>query len=155
MSSLLGFSLSPFGDTQRSEEFGLLLPHAYWCIFPALRAAPGFEVPVNICWFRCSGMRTYPCCRWIIDFRHGETEAWPRTNEGKALLKTRALSKINLNGNLKPENQLLFKWIILKIRFLVLENISQGCLHIFSRNNCVLAEMLQHCSLSHFPIPLN
>lgn len=37
----------------------------------------------------------------------GEVEAWPRANEGKVLLKTRALSKINLNGNLKPENQLL------------------------------------------------
>lgn len=58
----------------------------------------------------------------------GEVKAWPRANEGKVLLKTRALSKINLNGNLKPENQLLFKWIVLKIRVLVLENISQGYL---------------------------
>lgn len=61
-----------------------------------------------------------------------DIEAGPRTHEGKVLLKTRALSNINLNGNLKPENQLLFKWIILKIGFLVLENVSQGYLCVFS-----------------------
>lgn len=91
--------------------------------------------------FLCSGMCVYTSCWWIIDFMCGEIEAWPRANEGKVLLKTRALGKINLNGNLKAENQLLFKWIILKIRSLVLENISQGCLCILSWNNFVLAEM--------------
>lgn len=52
----------------------------------------------------------------IIDFMCGVMETWPRANEGKVTLKT-TLGKINLNGNLETENQLLFKWIILKIRF--------------------------------------
>ena len=72
-------------------------------------------------------------CWWIIDFVCGEIEARPRANEGKLCLKTSILSKIHLNGNLRAENQLLFKWIIFRIRFLVVpENISQGCLCIFS-----------------------
>ena len=63
----------------------------------------------------------------------GEIEASPRANEEKLCLKTSVLSKIHLNGNLQAENQLLFKWIIPRIRFLVVpENISQGCLCVFS-----------------------
>ena len=46
----------------------------------------------------------------------GVMETWPRANEGKVTLKT-TLGKINLNGNLETENQLLYKWVILKIRF--------------------------------------
>lgn len=76
------------------------------------QAALGFEIPTSICWFLGSGMCTHTSCGRIIDLMCGDIEAGPRANEGKALLKTRALSKINLNGNLKPKIQLLFKWII-------------------------------------------
>lgn len=44
----------------------------------------------------------------IIDFMCGEMETWPRANEGRLPLKTRALGKINLNGNLKAENPTTF-----------------------------------------------
>lgn len=140
--SPLGFSLAP---VQRSPKvwgvWNIIPTQRTGVYFPSPQAAPGFEIVMNVCWFLCSGMCTYTPCWWIIDLMCGEVEAWPRANEGKVLLKTRTLSKINLNGNLKPENQLLFKWIVLKIRVLVLENISQGCLCILSWNNCVLAEM--------------
>lgn len=62
-------------------------------------------------------------CWWIIDFICGKIVAWPRATEGEVLLKTRALGKSHLNGNSEVA-QLLFKWIIFKIRVLVLETIS-------------------------------
>ena len=117
--------------------------------FPSPPAAPGFESPMNVCWFLSSSMCISTSCWWIIDFVCGEIEASPRANEEKLCLKTSVLSKIHLNGNLQAENQLLFKWIIPRIRFLVVpENISQGCLCVFSWNNCVLAEVF--CAVSPF-----
>lgn len=76
--------------------------------FPRPLAAPGFEIPLNVCWFLCSGMCMYTSCWWITDFVCGEIEAQPRANEGKVRLKTRALGKINLNGNLKAKKPTTF-----------------------------------------------
>lgn len=133
----------------RPEKFEMLSPQHTGVHFPSPPAAPGFESPMNVCWFLSSGMCVSTSCWWIIDFVCGEIEAPPRANEEKLCLKTSVLSKIHLNGNLQAENQLLFKWIILRIRFLVVpENISQDCLCIFSWNNCVLAEVF--CAVSPF-----
>lgn len=100
-----------------SRGFGMLFPHNILATFPALKQLLGLK-------FQCmfAGSLTQECActhpvAGIIDFMCGVMETWPRANEGKVTLKTRALGKINLNGNLKAENQLLFKWIILKIRF--------------------------------------
>ena len=118
--------------------------------FPSPPAAPGFKIPVNVCWFLSSGMCVPTSCWWIIDFVCGEIEAPSRAHEGELCLKTSVLNKIHLNGNLQAKNQLLFKWIIFRIRFLVVpENISQGCLCIFSWNNCVLAEVFRAISPFH------
>lgn len=85
--------------------------------FPSFQKAPGLEIPVNVCWFLGSGMCVYASCGWDNWLYVPCDGDMAKGRWRKGILKTRALGKINLNGNLKAENQLLFKWIILKVRF--------------------------------------
>lgn len=53
-------------ETQVSKGFGMLLPRDILAAThsPSFQAAPGLEIPVNVCWFLGSGMCVYTSCGW-------------------------------------------------------------------------------------------